>query len=469
MLVFTKFVFDEIDNRGISKFQVKSVLVGGAGVLADGYNLYSVSITAFLIQKYLNLSSIELGAVIAGTYYGAVIGSLLLGFLSDKLGRKALYGIDVTLMTIGEISQFFVGNFDQLFLTRALIGLGVGADYVLSPVIVSENSNAKDRGKLMVITFAFMWGIGAVLSAFSYQVLSYLGINGSILWRLVLSLGAIPTAAVIVFRRKITETVRFASRVRSDPRELERIKSETGFKVETMVDRNPSSFWFKRSLVVIIFSSLLWLLYDMYSSTFSLYGPITIASNLGLTPVEFVYAAQFIAGIPGQIVCIFLIDKIGRRKMITIGYAGVALWLGMYAILLTRPSVFGISNISKTLVGEAALLGFTFYLLNYFSSALGPASVIGSAMITPELVPTKIRGRAQSISVAVDRLASALSITSFPLLLSSFGLGVLVGVYSTIALVSSIIALKLIPEAKGRSLEEVSGEESIKREQEHVS
>ncbi len=130
MLVFTKFVFDEIDNRGISKFQVKSVLVGGAGVLADGYNLYSVSITAFLIQKYLNLSSIELGAVIAGTYYGAVIGSLLLGFLSDKLGRKALYGIDVTLMTIGEISQFFVGNFDQLFLTRALIGLGVGADYV---------------------------------------------------------------------------------------------------------------------------------------------------------------------------------------------------------------------------------------------------------------------------------------------------------------------------------------------------
>lgn len=236
-----------------------------------------------------------------------------------------------------------------------------------------------------------------------------------------------------------------------------------------MVDRNPSSFWFKRSLVVIIFSSLLWLLYDMYSSTFSLYGPITIASNLGLTPVEFVYAAQFIAGIPGQIVCIFLIDKIGRRKMITIGYAGVALWLGMYAILLTRPSVFGISNISKTLVGEAALLGFTFYLLNYFSSALGPASVIGSAMITPELVPTKIRGRAQSISVAVDRLASALSITSFPLLLSSFGLGVLVGVYSTIALVSSIIALKLIPEAKGRSLEEVSGEESIKREQEHVS
>lgn len=203
MLVFTKFVFDEIDNRGISKFQVKSVLVGGAGVLADGYNLYSVSITAFLIQKYLNLSSIELGAVIAGTYYGAVIGSLLLGFLSDKLGRKALYGIDVTLMTIGEISQFFVGNFDQLFLTRALIGLGVGADYVLSPVIVSENSNAKDRGKLMVITFAFMWGIGAVLSAFSYQVLSYLGINGSILWRLVLSLGAIPTAAVIVLGGKL--------------------------------------------------------------------------------------------------------------------------------------------------------------------------------------------------------------------------------------------------------------------------
>ncbi|BBG24161.1 Putative sialic acid transporter [Sulfuracidifex tepidarius] len=463
-------MFDDFDSRGIGRFQVKSVLVSGAGVLADGYNLYSVSITAFLIQRYLDLSSVELGAVIAGTYYGAVVGALLLGFLSDKIGRKALYGIDVTIMTVGEILQFFVGNFQELFLTRLLIGLGVGADYVLSPIIVSENSNSKDRGKLMVITFAFMWGIGAVLSAFSYQVLSDVGLTSSLVWRLVLSLGAIPTAAVILSRRKITETLRFASRVKPDEKELNKIMKETKVKVEPIPDERSSSFWFKKSFLLIFLSSMLWLLYDMYSSTFSLYGPITIASNLGLSPIDFVYAAQFLAGIPGQILCIFLIDKIGRTRMITIGYAGVALWLGMYSLLLSRPSIFGLGAVGKSLTGEAALLGFSFYLLNYLFSAMGPASIIGSAMLTPELVPTKIRGRAQSISVSVDRLASALSITSFPLLLSSFGLGALVGVYSLIALGSSLVALKLIPEAKGRSLEEVSGEdETIKSREKHLS
>lgn len=273
-------MFDDFDSRGIGRFQVKSVLVSGAGVLADGYNLYSVSITAFLIQRYLDLSSVELGAVIAGTYYGAVVGALLLGFLSDKIGRKALYGIDVTIMTVGEILQFFVGNFQELFLTRLLIGLGVGADYVLSPIIVSENSNSKDRGKLMVITFAFMWGIGAVLSAFSYQVLSDVGLTSSLVWRLVLSLGAIPTAAVILSRRKITETLRFASRVKPDEKELNKIMKETKVKVEPIPDERSSSFWFKKSFLLIFLSSMLWLLYDMYSSTFSLYGPITIASNL---------------------------------------------------------------------------------------------------------------------------------------------------------------------------------------------
>ncbi len=456
-------MFDDFDRRGLTKFQLKSVLIGGAGVLADGYNLYSISIVAFLVQKYLDLSSIELGGVIAGTYYGAVIGSLLLGFLSDKIGRKPLYGIDVTLMTVGEVLQFFIGNFQGLFLARFLIGLGVGADYVLSPVIVSENSNSKDRGKLMVITFAVMWGLGAVLSAFSYQVFSLMGIESSLLWRLVLSLGAVPTAAVIIWRRKMTETVRFTSRVKPDERELKRIKEETHVNLKTMPDRKPASFWFKKSIQVIILSSALWLLYDMYSSTFSLYGPITIASNLGLSPVEFVYAAQFLAGIPGQLLCIFLIDKLGRRKMITVGYIGVALWLGMYSLLLSDPSWFGVSSGTR-LVGEAALLGFSFYLLNYLFSAMGPASIIGSAMLTPELVPTKIRGRAQSISVAVDRLASALSITSFPLLLQSYGLGALVGAYSLIALGSSLIAMTMIPEARGKPLEEVSkeDEETIK-------
>jgi len=70
----------------------------------------------------------------------------------------------------------------------------------------------------------------------------------------------------------------------------------------------------------------------MYSSTFAIYGPITIAGNLGLNPIEFTYLAQFLAGLPGQIISIYLVDKIGRKPLIVIGYAGVAFWLFMHTM-----------------------------------------------------------------------------------------------------------------------------------------
>ncbi|MEM4082503.1 MAG: MFS transporter, partial [Saccharolobus sp.] len=154
------------------------------------------------------------------------------------------------------------------------------------------------------------------------------------------------------------------------------------------------------------------------------------------------------------------VDKVGRKPLIVIGYAGVAFWLLMYSMLLLMPQLFGFNfhivntlDAAESLTGNAALLGFMFYLLNYLSAAIGPASIIGSAMLVPELVPTKVRGTGQAISVTVDRLAAAFSITTFPLLLARYGLGLLLVVYSMIAFFSCIITWFLIPETKGSILD----------------
>ncbi|BFH73764.1 MFS transporter [Sulfurisphaera javensis] len=435
------------------KLSWNSVLVSGMGVFTDGYNLYSLSLTIYIIQHYISLTRVTEGLLVAGSYFGAAISALIFGILSDFKGRKRMYGIDVTLMSIGAIAQAFSQNYAELFASRFLLGMGIGADYVLSPIIVAENAEAKNRGKMMVITFAVLWGLGAVFAAFVDQISSmFLPLN--VVWRVVLGIGAIPALSVIIARRRLTETLIYLSKIKPNEEELQKIKTNFGVLIGVNVDKEKFINRLKASLPFIIIASILWLLYDIYSSTFAIYGPITIAENLGLTPIMFTYVAQFLAGIPGQLICIFLIDKVGRKILITIGYAGVAVWLIMYSLLLIDPYLFGFKPM-KVLTGEAALLGFSFYMLNYFFSAIGPASIIGSAMVTPELAFTKVRGTGQAVSVAVDRFASATVISLFPSLVNVIGLGGMVGVYALIALVSALITLFLVPETKGKELDNV--------------
>jgi MFS family permease len=142
------------------------------GVFTDGYNLYSLSLVIYLIANVIQLSKITEGLLVASSYFGAAISALIFGIVSDFEGRKRLYGIDVTLMTIGALLQAFSYNYEELFISRLITGIGIGADYVLSPVIVAENSEKENRGRAMVITFAVMWGLGAVIAAFVDQVSS---------------------------------------------------------------------------------------------------------------------------------------------------------------------------------------------------------------------------------------------------------------------------------------------------------
>ena len=429
----------------------RSVLISGMGVFSDGYNLYSLSLMIYTISQFIPMNKITEGLLVAGSYLGAAASALLFGLISDLEGRKKMYGVDVTLMAIGAGLQALSQNYTELFLSRLLLGMGIGADYVLSPVIVAENAEKEKRGKAMVITFAVMWGLGAVLAAFVDQLT--LGLPSTLAWRIVLGFGAIPALSVILARRRLSETILFLSKVKPDEREIKSLENE-GIKVNVNVDKTSFKDRFSSSIFLIVVSAILWLLYDIYSSTFAIYGPITIAYNLGITPIMFTYIAQFFAGIPGQLICIFLIDKIGRKPLIVIGYAGVSLWLILYSLLLLDPAIFGLPKMTK-LVGEGAVLGLTFYMLNYLFSAMGPASIIGSGMVTPELVHTKVRGTSQAISVAVDRTASATVISLFPSLVSIIGLGGMVAIYGIVALLSALITVFLIPETKGKELDTI--------------
>jgi MFS family permease len=453
-------VFGELDYGSIKPYHIKNVIVSGIGVFSDSYNLYAISLVFYPIMLQLHLKSLQASALTGASFFGAAVGAILFGAIADRIGRKPMYGIDLGLIFIGAFSQLFATNFLALFLSRLVLGFGIGGDLVMSPVIMAENSNMKDRGKLMAVAFSVMYLLGATLAAFVVQMSSFIS-DPSLAWRVVLAFGAVPSLFVVYYRRKIPETYRFQARVKGESASISNIAVETDAPAK--VSKDSVGYWSRliRSLPVIIAGSILWILYDTYSSTFAIYGPITIAGNLGLTPVGFTYAAVFLAGLPGTLLSVYLIDRIGRKKLVIYGYAGVFLALVLYSLIILDPSIFGLAQNSAALgelTGFAATLGFLFYLLNYMFSAMGPATIIGGTILVPELVPTKARASGQAINVFIDKLAAGATITSFPLLLMAFGLGYLILTYALIAIISSILIYYAIPETRGKTLEEISRE-----------
>lgn len=100
------------------KLTWRSVLIAGMGVFTDGYNLYSLSLVIYSISNFIRLNNVTSGLLVAGSYFGAAISALIFGLISDFQGRKRMYGIDVTLMTIGAFLQAFSQNYGELFFSR---------------------------------------------------------------------------------------------------------------------------------------------------------------------------------------------------------------------------------------------------------------------------------------------------------------------------------------------------------------
>lgn len=442
-------VFKPLDQRSFDVWHIKSLITTGMGVFTDGYDLSSIGLVLTTVLSYFGVtagspeyklwSSLLAGSALAG----AAIGALIFGYLANK-GRKKFYGIDVTLMTIGALLQAVVTSPLQLVLVRGLLGVGVGADYVLSPMIMAEHSNAKDRGKLIAFGFGMMWGFGYVVASTLDLVLTSLGVSLSIIWRVVLAAGAIPAVAVVYLRRKIPETPRYLLRIQGDSKAFKEVvktlaKTDVNVKDEYK-DIRTFKDYFARFYKVFITAAVLWFLFDIVAYSGILFGPSKIAPAVGIkNGAVFNLLVEFAFVFPGGIVAILLIDRVGRKPLQTMGF------LGMFASLM----LFSLTRSSIPVIGA-----FTLYGLTQFFSQAGPGSISASGMLGVELAPTKVRGLVQAMTVAAGRTGAVITAFLFPYL----PLNVAIGILSVVALAAAVLTYFGIPETKGRPLEESSGE-----------
>jgi MFS family permease len=307
--------FATLDEQAFKAFHWRATLTTGLGVFCDGYDLTSVGIVLPLILDsfgHISLSGLQSATLVASTLVGSVLGGLIFGVLGQS-GRRRFYGLDMLILGFAALAQAFAPDLTWLIAIRFVLGIGVGADYVLSPMIMAEHANRADRGRALGLGFGTMWPFGALIAA-------------------VAQITGVTTAAP-----------------RADTRAFGAV--------------------FARHWRAIFSAALLWMVYDTVVYAGILFGPSLIAKSLGLGPVSFSLLMQLVFTLPPAILMsLFLIDQVGRKPLQVWGFVATALAVGVFALmqdqLLQRPIlaliVFGLYNVAATapgIVSGAGVLG----------------------------------------------------------------------------------------------------------------
>jgi MFS family permease len=439
--------FAALDEQRFKAFHWRTTLTTGLGVFCDGYDLSSLALVLPLVLASFgeaSLTSVQSALLSASALVGAAIGALIFGVLGQR-GRRRFYGLDVLILGVAALAQAFAPDVTWLIAIRFVLGLGVGADYVLSPVIMAEHANRADRGRALGLGFGTMWPLGALAAVLFKLVLDAFGVVGDLQWRLVLAAGAVPALAVLYFRRRMPETARFLARVAGEREEASRVMTQISGAAALAPSLDTRGFGevFARHARQILAAALLWMMYDLVVYVFILFGPNLIAKSLGMSPTTFSFLTQVLFVLPASVLgSLFVIDRFGRKPLQGWGFLGGAVLLAVFALmqhqLLATPilafAVYGLLNVAMT----------------------GPGLVSGAGVLGVELAPTRVRSVAQSITVAGGRIGAALSGFAFPLLFAGIGQAGAYWVVAGLAVLGAILTWVLVPETGRISLEAIT-------------
>ena len=441
--------FAAIDEQRFQAFHWRAVLTTGLGVFCDGYDISALGLVLpeVLASYHVGqLTSLQSSVLSAAALVASAIGALVFGVLGQK-GRKRFYGYDVLILGVGAIAQAFAPAFAWLVAARFFLGLGVGADYVLSPVIMAEHSNRTDRGRAMGLGFGTMWPLGALAAALFKLLLQTLHVAPDLQWRLVLAAGAVPALAVLYVRRKMPETARYLAKLEADQAQAVQVMRQAGGLEVTAppADTRPFGEVFAAHARWIFSAALLWMIYDLVVYSAILFGPNLIAKGLGMDGAVFNVLIELVFVVPASLgMSWFIIDRMGRKPLQVWGFAASALMLVIFAVLKVN------------LAGAPAIAFIAYGLFNVTQT--GPGLVSGAGVYGVELAPTRIRAVAQSITVAGGRIGAAIAGFAFPMLFGAIGEAATVMILVALSILGAVCTQILVPETSARSLEEINRE-----------
>lgn len=409
--------------------KAKSFFVSSAGFFLDGYDLSVISFAIYFIANEFKLTTIQTGLVTSSSLMGMIFGAILFGWLSDKMGRSRIMGIDLIFFALFGLTAALSQNFIELFISRLLLGIGIGGDYPVSSTLMAEFSPSSSRGRYLTGSVSMYW-IGTLLSA---VVTLFLLPLGPYFWRWVFLVGAILSIPIILLRIRLSESPRWLI--------SKGIMKENGLPRQEDENKGVKSYLdlFKGEILYItLFVSIVWFLFDVASYGIGLYYPFILRQFAFPSNYEVLYGTMLIGigAIIGYIIAEFFIDSLGRRVVLLVG-------LGSMSLLLI---LGGLVKITGTI------------LVPYFMSFVALEQWAGAVTLfyPTELFPTSVRSSGQGFATAVSRLGAVLGVTYFPTMTKLLGFSSSLIVFGIICTLAFIISLLMAKETKKKSLEETS-------------
>ncbi|MGH3305386.1 MAG: MFS transporter [Streptosporangiaceae bacterium] len=203
-----------LDEAPLGRSHLRAVLASGVGFFTDAYDLFVIGIASALITRDWHLSPDRLALLNSTMLAAAFAGALVFGRYADKVGRRRVYWLVAAIMIAGAVGSALSQSFWMLIVFRFVLGFGVGGDYPVSAVMVSEYANRKDRGKLVGMVFGTQ-ALGLIVGPLIALALLGSGASDDVAWRVLLGLGAVPAAAVIYLRCRMPESPRYRAHVQA--------------------------------------------------------------------------------------------------------------------------------------------------------------------------------------------------------------------------------------------------------------
>ncbi|MDE2343617.1 MAG: MFS transporter [Betaproteobacteria bacterium] len=436
-----------IDSAPLNSFHRRLALVSSGGPFLDGYILGIIGIALVQIIPQWHMNAWWNGLIGASALVGVFIGGLIFGNITDKIGRKLMYTVDLLAIIVFSIAQFWVHEPWQLFTLRLLIGIAVGADYPIATALVAEFVPAKWRAR-MIGGLNAMWFVGATVASFvGYWLLS---IDDG--WRWMLLSCAVPAFVFLVARASIPESPHWLVGKGRQDEALDILKNYIGdaATLEGITAHDPNTAKLSTAqafklvltggyLERVIFISIFWTCTIVTLFSIYAFGPQILAlfhlksgnaANIGYGLINLFFLV-------GNVVALLVVDKLGRRPVLIWGFVLSGFGLMFLAIFPTAPQ------------GLIAI-AFAFYAI--FNG--GPS--ILEWIYPNELFPTKIRATAVGLCTGTSRIGAAIGTFATPLALTNLGIANTMWIATAVALLGAAASYYMAPETNNKHLEEAA-------------
>ncbi|HEX4113582.1 MAG TPA: sugar porter family MFS transporter [Stellaceae bacterium] len=432
-------------------FVYLATAISALGGMLFGYDIGVISGAILFIKKDFSLSAgleeIVVSAVLLGSLVGAIVG----GILADRLGRRRLLIITAIVFALGAVGAALAPGTASLIAARIVAGAAIGIASFVAPLYISEIAPVEIRGRLVSINqVALTSGI----------VISYLidyAFAASQAWRWMFALAVIPAAAFgigllfipdsprwLVGRgdvdraRAVLKRIRAPNQVAAELKEIQHSATQQkGHWSELLSPR------LRPAMIVGVGLAIAQQITGI--NTVIYYAP-TIFKFAGLSSASVALLASVGVGIVNVVltlVAMQLIDRVGRRPLLLVSLAGMALSLLVLGLAFALPQFSGS-------LGWIAIASLMVYV-GSFAVGLGPVFWL----MLSEIYPLRVRGRAMSVGTVANWGANLIVALSFLTLTQVLGKPATFGLYGIVSIGAWLFVFFLVPETKGKSLEQI--------------